>query len=156
MQNCRKRASRHPLYAVWSRMRSRCLYVGDPHFVNYGGRGITICPQWIGRHGFKTFVADMGDRPQRHTLERIDNSKGYSPGNCRWATRHEQARNKRNNKMLTHDGKTLCLQEWSEVTGIDVGTLGSRLNRLGWSVADALTIRPGTIPTGPKPRYVLS
>lgn len=126
-----------PEYRAWLGMLSRCRY--PHHFKDHAGRGITVCGAW---RDFTVFRNDMGNRPSsRHSIDRIDNSKGYSPQNCRWATRREQNRNKRNNRLLTHDGKTMCLQTWSETLGIHRATLADRLRR-GWPVDRALTTKP--------------
>jgi hypothetical protein len=81
----------------------------------------------------------MGECPSdSHTIDRIDNNKGYSPENCRWATMKEQTRNTRRNRILEFDGKSLCLQEWAEITGLKRTTIAERINR-GWTVEEALT-----------------
>lgn len=82
-----------PLYAIWCAIIQRCTNPNDPAYPNYGGRGITICDQW--RHDFVAFRDHVGDPPPDLTLDRIDNDRGYEPGNVRWATRAEQNRNRR-------------------------------------------------------------
>jgi len=119
-------------------MKARCLRKTHKQFAHYGGRGITVCPQW---YDFPQFLADMGRKPTPgHSIDRIDNSKGYSPENCRWATKTEQNRNHRGNHMLTLNGETHCIQEWAEITGIRHTAIRVRLQR-GWTVEKALTTR---------------
>ena len=124
-----------PEYQVWKQMRQRCANPQHPKYRLYGARGIIVCPRW---QSFKAFWSDMGPCPDDHTLDRLDNDGNYEPTNCRWATRSQQGRNTRYNRLLTHNGKTMCVADWSEATGITGFTIRSRLRR-GWSVERIFT-----------------
>jgi hypothetical protein len=126
----------HPLYATWQAMRRRCNGVTSVNFHSYGGRGITVDSRW---DDFLQFIADMGDKPDGTTLDRIDNDKGYGPGNCRWATHHEQGNNKRSNIKITYNGITCSMREWDRRQGFKRGVIGNRITRWGWSIERALT-----------------
>lgn len=85
-----------PTYLSWASMKCRCYQPTCSGFEHYGGRGITVCDRWLdGAQGFVNFLADMGERPDGHTLDRLDNDGNYEPANCRWATRSDQNRNRR-------------------------------------------------------------
>jgi hypothetical protein len=124
-----------PEYISWVEMRKRCSNRNLPAFVDYGGRGIKVCPEW---DSFEQFYADMGARPSpKHSLDRINNNGPYSPENCRWATRTDQNRNTRATRFLTHQGQTLPIGDWADKTGIGLKTIHGRMRR-GWSVCRTL------------------
>jgi hypothetical protein len=116
-------------------MRQRCSNANIPAFKSYGARGITVCERW---EKFENFYADVGEPPADMTLERIDNDKGYAPDNVRWASRWEQAQNRRTNTLLTHAGQTLTLAEWGRVTGLGKAAVTRRFNK-GWPAKRILT-----------------
>jgi hypothetical protein len=126
-------------YAIWRGMRERCNTTTHFAYKRYGGRGISVCPQWDHPQGFQQFIADMGRRPPECvSIDRINNDGNYEPGNCRWATRKEQQRNTNYNRMLTAFGTTKCLAEWLEEYPMPYNTLYNRLER-GWTGEKALT-----------------
>ena len=126
------------IYAVWNGMVRRCTKLDDWSYSRYGQRGIRVCDRW--RNSFTAFYEDMGPRPtNKHSLDRIDNNGDYTPDNCRWATRIEQASNTRKNFYLTCSGETHTLAEWSRITGISVAALWVRLRKFNWPVDKALT-----------------
>lgn len=123
--------------AVWKGMISRCYCVADSSFIRYGARGIKVADCWRGPRGFYAFLSHVGPRPSaEHSIDRFpDNNGNYEPGNVRWATRHEQARNKSSNKMITINGVTKCQTDWERETGLPVG---DRIRR-GWPETMLLT-----------------
>ena len=114
------------LYMVWYGMKGRCYNHGNKHYQNYGGRGITICIEW--RNDIKAFArwALENGYEDGLTLDRTDNDKEYSPSNCRWATRKEQANNVRRNLRITYQDETLTAPQWAERFGININTLKKR------------------------------
>ena len=137
-----RRGVRSKEYRAWAHMNERCNNPNHKNFAHYGGRGISVCDRW---KEFSLFLSDMGSAPTpQHTLDRIDNDKNYSPDNCRWATQTEQVRNRRNTKLVTCDGVTLPVQEWSEKVGVRVGLIKDRL-RLGWAPEDAVFTPVGVL-----------
>ena len=114
-------------YRSWQAMVCRCTNPNRKQFNSYGGRGICVCERWL--NSFEVFFADMGERPDGCSLDRIDNSRGYEPGNCRWATDKEQANNTRRNRVLTFNGKTQTVVQWAEELGISQFTVYNRIKR---------------------------
>lgn len=130
------RSTDHPLFRIWSHMRERCERPRCRTFHNYGGRGIRVCERW---QTFWNFVADMGERPSpSHQLDRIDVNGHYEPGNVRWVTTMEQARNRRTTRLVTFRGETLPLVDWAARAGINRATLRHRLET-GWTMERALS-----------------
>lgn len=125
-----------PTYKTWKSMKGRCLNPSDQDYANYGGRGIQVCERWM---SFENFFADMGEKNKELTLERVNNNGNYEPGNCVYATRMSQGNNKRNNNLLTFNNKTMTFSQWSRKTGINAGTLRSRIYDSKWGVEKALT-----------------
>lgn len=123
-------------YAIYAGMKQRCYNTNHKHFKSYGGRGITVCSRWL--NSFAAFLEDMGRCPEGMSLDRIENNGHYEPDNCRWATALQQARNKRTNLILTAGLQSMTLSEWSEKTGIGVGTIQRRL-KLGWTTERAVS-----------------
>lgn len=124
-------------YISWMSMNGRCYNANDPSYDRYGGRGITVCDQW--RRSFATFLKDMGNRPKGTSLDRIDVNGNYEPGNCKWSTAKEQARNRRYNRMITCDGVTKTVAEWCDLNGLNWSAVSNRMRR-GWTDQDAVTI----------------
>jgi hypothetical protein len=122
------------MFAIWSGMLGRCSNHKSKDFPRYGGRGIQVCERW---KSFDNFYADMGDRPKGKTLDRINNSGNYEPGNCRWASASEQATNRRSTHYVSLNGETLPLSEWAAKLDINPKTISTRLHR-GWSYEEAL------------------
>jgi hypothetical protein len=138
--HARKHGLRTPEYDLWANIKQRCCNPNSLWFAYYGARGILICSEWY--RSFEAFLEHVGKRPSPlHTLDRKDNSKGYFPGNVRWATRKVQQRNQRGNRMLEFGGQRHCVAEWCEITGLSRKLIDKRL-RLDWPVEKILTTQP--------------
>lgn len=132
-----RRNGRTKVYKAWNSMVSRCQNKNHASWKYYGGRGITVCERWL--HSFENFFTDMGEPPtQKHSIDRIDNDGNYCINNCRWTIPKFQSRNTRRNRLIKFRGKTKCLVEWSEETGLTFSQLWGRLN-LGWSIDKVFT-----------------
>lgn len=129
--------SRTPEHISWLAAKGRCFNPLNPAFADYGGRGITMCAEW--RDSFQAFLRDMGPCPVGYEIDRIDNDKGYEPGNCRWATPVQQSNNRRSNHVIEAFGKRLSLAEWARSTGLGYDLIKQRINKLGWVPERALS-----------------
>jgi hypothetical protein len=138
-------------------MHNRCYDPNVKSYRDYGARGIVVAACWHDRNGFHQFIKDMGQRPEGATLERIDNNGPYSPDNCRWATRGEQANNKRNNRRITANGKTLTLLQWAKELGCSHAAIQYRI-KSGMSEEAAVTTpipdRPNSKLTEADAKYI--
>lgn len=114
-------------YHLWQRMRYRCNVPTNKDYKWYGAKGITVSDEW--NEDYEAFLRDMGEQPPGMTLERIDNLKGYSKDNCRWATRAEQSRNRSVNRLIEYNGVTMCLCDWATKVGVNRWTIRARLER---------------------------
>lgn len=132
-----------PTYISWRNMLARTKAT-HKNAHRYYNRGIHVCDRWM---NFDNFVEDMGLRPEGKTIDRIDNDRGYEPGNCQWASQKDQCSNKENCRLITIDGETHTLKEWDRVRGFRPNVVWYRLNR-GWSERDAVLLP--LIKTGPK------
>lgn len=124
-----------PIYYIWRSMMDRCHAPKSNAYSRYGGRGINVCERW---QSFEDFYADMGDRPEGKSLERIDNNGDYSPENVVWADAKAQANNRRSNVILEHNGEKKTMQQWADQLGVKIQTIWARIDR-GWTVDRALT-----------------
>lgn len=121
------------LHNIWKDMIRRCEQTDRKQYRNYGGRGITVCSSW--RDDFVSFRnwAVSNGYSDDLSIDRIDNDKGYSPENCRWATATEQSRNRRGRVMVTYQGRTMCLSAWTEELGLNYSVMRDRIVERGWS-----------------------
>lgn len=125
-------------HRIWRGIHQRCHNENNPDYPRYGGRGIVVCERW---GEFLNFLADMGECPGKMTLDRKDNNGPYSKDNCRWVTRAEQARNRSDNRQITHDGRTMVLMDWAIEFGVKFCTLDGRIRRMGVERAFAKSSR---------------
>lgn len=115
--------NKHPLYHVWTSLRQRCRNPKSPGYPDYGGRGIDVCARW---DSFTAFLEDMGPRPDGCSIDRIDNDKGYSPENCRWAKPKAQTRNQRRTRIVFIDGQSFVAADLADLSGLSTDTIVKR------------------------------
>lgn len=135
--------TKEPIYTIWANMIDRCYSLRNKSYAYYGGRGIEVHGLW--KVDFQAFYEHVSALPhfgdKGYTLDRINNNANYEPSNVRWSTHSQQMRNTNRNHLITHNGKTQCLQAWAIETGIHRYTIYSRL-KAGWDIGRALTV-PG-------------
>lgn len=140
-----RKGNQTPEYKAWGNMRDRCYLTTHISYPHYGGRGIEVCDRWRngdGRmSGFECFLTDLGPRPsKRHSIDRYPNVDGnYEPGNVRWGTTKEQARNRTDNIYVDIGGVRQSLPDACELLGLDYRNVSNRMSRFGWSFERAST-----------------
>lgn len=129
-------------YEIWQGMKKRCYNPHDARYCRYGGRGITVCDEW--REDFSAFYKWSCENgySDELTIDRIDNNKGYSPDNCRWANAETQSRNRESNVRITIGNSTRALKEWCEIFDVDYSTVHARYERNGFTGIDDLFNKP--------------
>ena len=127
------------LFSIWKSMLTRCLNPNNKSYKYYGGKGVSVCDEW--KNNFQAFYdwAISHGYTDNLTLDRMDSIGNYCPQNCRWVTMKEQNENKSNNRKISALGETLTLSQWSQKTGINITTLKSRIDKLGWSEEKAIS-----------------
>ena len=135
--------SKTRLYRIWTEMVYRCNNPNNASYSRYGGRGIRVCDDWLNFLSFWQWSLANGYSYDL-SIDRIDNDGNYCPENCRWADNETQMNNQRRTHYLTHNGKTQSMAQWSRESGIPYSILDGRINKLGWTAAEALTAKKGT------------
>lgn len=145
--------SKHRLYSIWFDMNRRCFDSSRKDYVHYGGRGIIVDPRWVGNNGLVQFIEDMMPTYKDGLeIERINVNGNYCKENCSWETRRNQVINRRvtgkkfDSHFIEFNGEKLCISQWADRTGLSVSVISGRINKLKWSIEDALTIRFGGSP----------
>lgn len=134
--NAIHQVSNKNIFRIWESMKDRCYNPNNKKYVDYGGRGIKICDEWLVYQNFESWAVEAGYE-KGLTIERIDFNKEYCPENCKWATWKEQQNNKRNNKYLEYKGRKQTLAQWCEELGLNYSRTKARINACGWSVEEA-------------------
>lgn len=127
----KERAKKHGFYGTktyvsWRSMINRCTNSKLAIYKRYGGRGISVCKRWM---TFENFLADMGERPEGTSIDRIDNNGNYEPSNCRWASDRQQSENRRSTRWIEHNGTRLTMSGWARKLGIHSATLLESLTK---------------------------
>lgn len=126
------------LYSTWLGMRQRCFDKNQSHYKYYGGKGVTMCEEWMNDYSEFYKWSMNNDASKELTIDRIDNNGNYEPNNCRWVDSITQANNKTQNRIIEYNGKKLTVMQWSRYTGIGEGTIRKRLDDYGYTIAEAL------------------
>lgn len=144
-ENVIKKCSTHRetdsrLYHIWCGIKSRCLNKNNNKYKNYGGRGITVCDEWLNSYeSFRDWAIQHGYSDEL-SIDRVDVNGNYAPNNCRWVNAFVQANNRTDNFVIEHNNEKHTLHEWALITNISAENIYNRIKHLNWSITDALTI----------------
>lgn len=135
--------SNERIFWIWRDIKLRCYNQNTNGYSRYGGRGITVCEEWLGEHGAENFInwALQNGYTDNLTIDRIDTNGNYEPSNCRWVTKKEQANNRRSNRILEYKGKKQTMKQWADELGINYSTLKMRITKYHWSIEKSLESR---------------
>lgn len=125
-------------FRIWQSIIARCERPSSISYQYYGAKGVSMCEKW--RSSFEAFLADMGERPEGMSIDRMDSAGNYEPGNCRWATITEQNNNKSDTRLITFNGKTMNMSAWAREIGTSPAALHHRIANIGMPIEDALTM----------------
>lgn len=126
---CSRKRKQDKVYMIYIQMKARCNNPKCKDYYRYGGRGISVCERWL--NSFENFLADMGRPGHKESLDRIDLDGNYEPGNCKWATDREQARNRSNNVWVFHDGVKYCMTDYARLFNKNLSSIYGRMKRYG-------------------------
>lgn len=138
---CRRKVPKERIYKIWAGMKNRCFNKNNQAYNKYGGRGITVCKEWLDFSNFKEWSFNHG-YSNNLSIDRIDVNGNYCPENCRWADEITQANNRRNSVYLTINNETHTMAEWTKIYNLPRGLINSRINELGWDIEKAITTPP--------------
>ena len=133
--------SNHPLYNVWRGIKKRCYLKSNSSYKHYGGKGIIVCDEWLGKDGFYSFYqwAMSNGYKENLQIDRIDFKGNYEPSNCRFVDPIIQQNNKSNIHLIQFNGESHSIGEWGRLLGVERDTLWKRINKYGWSIEKALS-----------------
>lgn len=129
--------TKSPTYKSWSHMLYRCNNPSSQSYMDYGGRGISVCDRW---HKFENFLEDMGLRPTGTTIDRIDNDGNYEKSNCQWSNKKRQANNRRSSKLIEYQGEMRTMSELADIAGISIRSFWYRINS-GWDIGRIMSTK---------------
>jgi hypothetical protein len=144
-RNTKHGQSKTKLYRVWEGMNERCNNINHESYAHYGGKGVTVCPEWKDFANFFNWAVSAGYKAGLSIDRYPDIDGNYEPNNCRWANATQQMRNMSTNRIVEYNGQKKCIAEWAEIVGLRAGLIYDRLNKLGWDIHKTFTTPPKSV-----------